>query len=78
MPKSVSDFHKRRAKVGKKVQRSNVTQINVKSRKISLLEQKIGKAANVNADSRGEVNRLISGLQHHSVSSRKQSLNLLF
>jgi len=70
------DFRKAKAKVGKKVDRGNVTTINLKSRKIQMSAQVIGQDGESN-NPRDVLDRLLRVLQHHSVSQRHDGLKAL-
>lgn len=75
-PKIAQDFKKKTAKVGRKVQPSNVTKINVKSKQIHIpLQAQITKK---NAQNEAElVDKLLKQLSHYSGPFRESALSEL-
>jgi hypothetical protein len=70
-----NDFHKKKAKVGKKVQRSNVTSISLQSKRIVM---PTGLAPNIRPTNENEmIDRIIKQLQHYSGINRATALEEL-
>ena len=70
-----NDFHKKKAKVGKKVQRSNVTSISLKSKRIVM---PTGLAPNNRPTNENDIiDRIIKQLQHYSGINRATAIEEL-
>lgn len=75
-PKIQQDFKRKTAKVGKKVARSNVTEIKIASKRISLALQS-NITARAPGDEREVLQKLLKQLHHYSASSRVVALEEL-
>lgn len=71
-PKRQVDFKRKKAKVGKKVERSNVTKISVKSKKIVLLDQ--SKDSVRLADDEANMEALLRLTTHYDPRNRVSGL----
>ena len=75
-PKIQKDFKKKSAKVGKKVARSNVTEIKIQSKRINIpLQSAI--TAKAPADEQEALDKLLKQLHHYSAPSRVAALEEL-
>ena len=68
------DFKKVKAKVGKKIERSNVTRISVQSRRINLPAQD-SLLGSKNNDDDTRLRKILKQLNHFNVSARGDALN---
>lgn len=72
-PKKTADFKKKTARVGKKVVRSNVTKINIKSKRIFVPVQTINNTVSP-ADEVAAIDSTLKLLQHYNPKNRLLAL----
>lgn len=72
--KTPKDFQKQKAKAGKKTVRSNLTKINLKTKKIVLPSQSKITNANHNQSEREKLSSITKQLQHYSENHRIHAL----